>query len=106
MAKFKVQSIIVGTAGLTAHAHVRIPPRGAQKVRELECWHAMSLSHDQLDKAKQPIEFLSSEPTGSEQSSSRNGGGSLGDVLGPGREPSRLSQQTSLADVKKEKGRF
>ena len=66
----------------------------------------MSLSCDQLDKAKQVIEFLLSLPTGSEQSSSRTGGGSLGDVLRPGREPSRSSQQTSLADVKKEKGRF
>ena len=60
----------------------------------------MSLSRDQLDKAKQAIEFLSSLPSGSEQnSSSRTSGGSLGDVLRPGREP-------SLADVKKEKGRF
>ena len=65
----------------------------------------MSLSRDQLDKA---IEFLSSLPSGSEQSSSRSGGGSLG--VRPGREPGRSSQQTTLslaaADVKKEKGRF
>lgn len=72
----------------------------------------MSLSRDQLDKAKQAIEFLSSLPSGSEQSSSRSGGGSLG--VRPGREPGRSSQpssqQTTLslaaADVKKEKGRF
>ena len=74
--------------------------------RELECWHTMSLSREQLDKAKQPIEFLSSLHTGYEQISSRTGGGSRGDIPRPGREPSRLSQQTSLADVKKEKGRF